>query len=235
MLSITHKFVGLLKQGSQHIFDWLQNCLQREMDKREAREKARAASACDAILVLDNSGSMEDTDWKPSRIAGAQEAALAYVDRLAAEQPTAHVAIVGYADIATISCSLTLVIQREKFVKKLHSSDMEPFGSTNITAGLEEAHVILLKRKHTPPTQVVLLTDGDHNEGRCPNEIAAKLRKIATLECVGIGGRPDDVNEDLLKDIASKNKDGSPRYRWIGQKQQLVQHFQELAGRITRI
>ena len=235
MLYIKHKFVGLLKQVPQHIFDWLQDYPPREIDKGEAREEAKSASACDAVLIIDKSYSMGENDWKPSRHAAAKEAALAFVDHLAAEQPTAHVAIVAYSQLALTCCSLTHVTQRKRFVKALHSSDMKPFGSTNITSGLKETLFILRRREHIPPTQVVLLTDGDHNEGRCPNKIAMKLRKIATLECVGIGGRPDDVNEDLLKDIASKNEDGSPRYRWIGQKQQLVQHFQELAGRITRI
>ena len=52
--------------------------------------------------------------------------------------------------------------------------------------------------------------------------------------CVGIGGKPTDVNEKLLKSIASKYPDSSPRYRWIGDKKGLVQHFHQLAGRITR-
>lgn len=46
--------------------------------------------------------------------------------------------------------------------------------------------------------------------------------------------RKEEVNEEILKSIASCHPDGTPRYRWIGDKEQLVEHFKQLAGRITR-
>ena len=52
--------------------------------------------------------------------------------------------------------------------------------------------------------------------------------------CIGIGGTPHDVDESLMRDIASEYPDGSKRYRWIGDKERLAQHFHCLAGRITR-
>ena len=53
--------------------------------------------------------------------------------------------------------------------------------------------------------------------------------------CIGIGGAPHDVDEPLMKHIASEYPDGSKRYRWIGDKERLAQHFHCLAGRITRL
>ena len=38
-----------------------------------------------AVLVIDASYSMDETDWKPSRLDAAIEAATAYIERLAAE------------------------------------------------------------------------------------------------------------------------------------------------------
>ncbi len=105
-------------------------------------------------------------------------------------------------------------------------------GFTNITAGLKAAHGLLKKRPGN--NQVVLLTDGHHNMGSSPQHVARQLRDLAVLETTGIGGAPRDVDEKLLKAISSSYPDGTKRYRWIGDCEKLVQHFQTLAGRITR-
>ena len=56
-----------------------------------------------------------------------------------------------------------------------------------------------------------------------------------TIDCVGIGGEPSDVDEPLLRAIASFHADGvTPRYAFIGDKSNLIEKFEELAGRITR-
>ena len=41
-------------------------------------------------------------------------------------------------------------------------------------------------------------------------------------------------SEEVLREIASERSDGSKRYRWIGDKERLVRHFERLAGRISR-
>ena len=108
----------------------------------------------------------------------------------------------------------------------------DDMGSTNMTSGLQMAYQVLEGSKQI--WQVILLTDGFHNSGPSPIQIAEKLKEFATVECVGIAGTAEDVESDLLKKIASSYPDGKPRYRWIGQQDQLVQHFRKLAGRITR-
>ena len=84
--------------------------------------------------------------------------------------------------------------------------------------------------------RIVLLTDGYHNTGRDPLPIAKELKGAGVcIDCIGIGGEPSDVDEDLLKAIASTHADGvTPRYAFIGDKADLIQRFEELAGRITR-
>lgn len=180
------------------------------------------------ILVLDASGSMADRDWRPSRLAAAKEAAKAFCRRLAREEPKARVAIVGYSDNAELLVNLTPAKHLETLIKAI--DQIRAFGGTNITAGIAIA-VDLLKNG---PGQVIALTDGHHNEGPGPANIAHDLKQLAVLECVGIGGSPSDVDETLLKEIASPYPDGTKRYRWIGDKEQLVRHFHNLAGGITR-
>lgn len=184
----------------------------------------------DSVLVIDASGSMYATDWEPSRLEAAKQAAVAFLRRLLSEEPDARVAVIAYGDNAILLSDLTPVTAHCKLENSIDSiCDM---GTTNITAGLEIAWDAL---KHSQRTgQVVLLTDGCHNTGSDPEHISDKLRECAIIECIGIGGSPADVDEELLKYIASCYPDGSKRYRWIGDKEKLVEHFHNLAGRIVR-
>lgn len=184
----------------------------------------------ESVLLLDRSPSMDLTDWKPSRIAAAKKSAQAFVERLASEEPEARVTVIAYdchADLLVPSTSASDVKTIVDAVQALRSGT-----GTNITDALRLALSIL--GSSSGPAQVVLLTDGHHNLGPRPSHIVKRLRARATVDCVGIGGKPADVDEALLRRIASPRADGTPRYRWIGHPDQLVQHFRQLAARITR-
>jgi Mg-chelatase subunit ChlD len=182
------------------------------------------------MILLDASGSMEKKDWKPNRLAGAIASADAYVNQLAIDDPDACVAVILYSTIANMVISLTPARHFEKI--NLHLGRIRSGFTTNITAALEEACRICSKTQGT--NQVVLLTDGFHNFGLSPKKAADKLRKYATIECVGIGGKETDVDSTLLKYIASSRPDGTKRYRWIGEKETLVRHFRNLATGLSR-
>ena len=185
-----------------------------------------------AVLVLDYSGSMLSSDWTPTRQIAAQQAALEYCQRLKQAEPDAQVSIVAYGTGAQLLCPLTSIRTIRKLQKVL-GQKLE-LGSTNITAGLEIAeYQIRSQLKRGRRNQVILLTDGHHNTGEGPMKIAEKIRQIATLECIGIAGTPRTVDEPLLKAIASTYPDGRPRYRWIGDKGELIKHFKTLAGRMA--
>ncbi len=186
--------------------------------------------AATCVLILDVSGSMDTPDWPPSRLAGAKDAARAYVRRLRARNPAALLAIVVYDDNARVICSLTRASNQSVIEQQIDS--MRTGGYTSITAGLEQALPLLAPS--TGEKQVILLTDGHHNHGPSPIEAGEAIRRLATLECVGIGGSPEEVDEELLRSIASSRPDGSKRYRWIGNPEGLVQHFEDLANGITR-
>ncbi len=81
---------------------------------------------------------------------------------------------------------------------------------------------------------VTLFTDGHHDCGDDPRNVAQRLRDIASVECVGVGASPADVNAQFLREVASAYPDGSKRYRWIGDPERLVEQVKHLAGRITR-
>ena len=78
-----------------------------------------------------------------------------------------------------------------------------------------------------------MLTDGEHLGDENPVTIAARLKKAGVIiDCIGIGGSPKDVDEKLLKQIASRNSDGSVRYCFIGDQQELIRKYQSLAQHI---
>ena len=63
--------------------------------------------------------------------------------------------------------------------------------------------------------------------------IARRLKdKGVIVDCIGIGGNPAEVNEADLMKIASKNPDGSIRYCFIGDQQELIKKYENLAHHI---
>lgn len=183
------------------------------------------------ICIIDTSLSMAFNDWAPCRLAAAKDAASAYVDRLGRDAPDALVAIIEFNSVAVTVCSPTPVGERRRLHRAINGLDVDV--ATNITAGIEAA-VAVYVGSNAKTCQCILLTDGEHNWGPGPEGAAEVLRRSAVLETVGIGGSPAEVDEALLRDISSRRADGSPRYRWIGDREALIEHFEHLAGHIAR-
>jgi len=183
-----------------------------------------------SIITIDVSPSMELKDWKPSRLDAALEAAKTFVARLREEEPSASVGIITYHRSAEI------IVKPMKGGDYLHIQNaidsIRTGPATSLGAGLKAA--LSLVRSRWGANQVILLSDGRNNCGPDPRPIADRLKKLAVIECVGIGGSRDDVDEDLLRHIASSRPDGSKRYRWIGDEKALVEQFHSFAGRLGR-
>lgn len=90
------------------------------------------------MLVLDNSPSMELSDWEPSRLAGAIEASEAFMAVKAKKHPNDKVGIVGFNRRARTICP-PMVVSRGIEDLKDGLSRMTTRSFTNITAGLAEA------------------------------------------------------------------------------------------------
>ena len=81
--------------------------------------------------------------------------------------------------------------------------------------------------------RVILLTDG-WSYSRV--DIAVQMKNAGTIiDVVGIGGTPNDVNEELLKKIASVI-DGKVRYKFIKDSASLVKYYKdELSCAIQKV
>lgn len=81
--------------------------------------------------------------------------------------------------------------------------------------------------------RIILLTDGEHNGSESPQPMADRLKNAGVvIDCIGIGGTPTDVDEQLLNTIASRNSDGTIRYCFIGDQQALIRKYETLARHI---
>ncbi len=152
-----------------------------------------------AIQVRDCSGSM--TGEK------AKEAAAASMDlntELAdpANKDGFLVALIDFDSSAEIVQDLT---PATKLAGQDIPLDIGRFGgSTNITSGLEKALDIVNRVENSPEehlkTVVIIFTDGDHNTGPSPEQVAEQLKKKADIVAIAFGS---DADEGLLKRLAS--------------------------------
>ncbi len=71
-----------------------------------------------------------------------------------------------------------------------------------------------------------MLTDGQGGE---PLATAERLKsRGVVIDVIGVGKTPSDVNEPLLKKVAS-NIQGELHYRFIKDHQSLIAHYTQLA------
>ncbi len=229
-----------------------------------AEERETLAELERLFTVLDVSLSMEDKDWKPSRLAGAKKAAMALVREKGKLYPYDEVGLISFSSDAELVHPLTAVGAGRKSLESALRG-LETDSATNIAAGLRVAARELLpgdgqsapekaiesakkwaaqflgvsgqpvtaqQSEDRVARRIILLTDGAHNRGGDPRKVAQHLKdRGVSIECVGIGGGPRYVDEACLRAIASKNPDGSPRYWFIGDQEELVEKF-EVLGRI---
>jgi Mg-chelatase subunit ChlD len=80
--------------------------------------------------------------------------------------------------------------------------------------------------------RIIMLTDGDYNEGGSPTNIVRRLQDAGVvIDCIGIASRKE-VKEEKLKRIASRSPDGSIRYCFVGDQQDLIRKYESLAHHI---
>lgn len=151
------------------------------------------------VLVRDKSGSMSGQKAKD-----AFEASLDLVASLSEpiNKDGFNVAVVDFSSSSKIVHNLEKATTLNGKVASLSVEDC-----TNITAGLEDALSILEKAEkqnqegvaYLRPV-VIVFTDGCHNEGPDPHNVANRLKGIADLVTVGFGADSDD---DLMRSLAS--------------------------------
>lgn len=159
---------------------------QLEMKKR---------TALNIGLTLDRSTSMEG-----DKIAYCKQAIKFLINQLSADDIFSLVTFAQYARVLIPACPITNKDELKNKIDRIVAD-----GTTNLSGGWLSTSREL--SKHASPAythRIVLLTDGQANEGLVEDEelieVAKNLReKKITTSAIGFG---EDFNEDLLKKIA---------------------------------
>ncbi len=182
------------------------------------------------MLVIDVSLSMDFTDYSPSRLDGAKQAATRFLQKRVEVSPDTLVGIVTFCNHGKL-VSPPIAIRENLPLLQECVQRLSTGSATNISVGLSIAQTEILKARSTQAKRIVLLTDGDSNTGPSPVTTADEIKAAGTqLDIIGIGGSPSEVNEKDLKRMASV-VNGELRYWFIRSVGELVQRFETLALR----
>ena len=217
------------------------------------------------LTLVDLSGSMYADDIKPSRMEAAIRANKEIVRVKRQYHPNDKIGVISFQETAKLSLQPTRPSSIGNLSKKIDDTGLEGgtdftaplklayscFFGRAITAsgnpitkmlssffvepGIDKCLTIASGNEKITK-RIILLTDGEHLGDDDPTNIATRLKKAGVIiDCIGIGGSPRDVDEKLLKQIASRNPDGSIRYCFIGDQQKLLRKYQTLAHHIRAI
>ena len=217
------------------------------------------------LTLIDLSGSMYAVDIKPSRMEAAIRANEEIVRVKRQCHPNDRIGVIGFQSSAKLLLPPTLpskIVGLEKtidnailsggtdFVAPLKLAYSCFFGRAITVPGNPITKILssfffepgidkcvsITSGNDKTTKRIIMLTDGEHLGDDNPTNIATRLKKAGVIiDCIGIGGSPKDVDEKLLKQIASRNADGSIRYCFIGDQQKLLRKYQTLAHHIRAI
>jgi Ca-activated chloride channel family protein len=164
-----------------------------DLDARDVKAAARPPMSI--ALVIDRSGSMAGP-----KMAQAKQAAKALVERLADDD---EVALVTYSSDFSVDLGLTrLKGQRARVLRAV--DEILDGGGTNLAGGLTAGLKALYGADTTRVRRVLLLSDGNANQGLTdPGTIASLAaqgrQQGITVSTLGVGV---DFNEDLMTMVA---------------------------------
>lgn len=174
---------------------------------------AQTKEGVNVVIVMDVSGSMSATDYKPTRLESAKESARILIDELNSNDNSG---IVIFSSGATTSAYLSPF--KDRVLEKL-SGIKQTDGETSLGDGLALA-VDMASSIPNKKKVIVLMSDGVNNAGVISPENAISFAKTNNIQVytVGIGsrekvilgydwlGRPQyaDLDEATLKKIAEE-------------------------------
>jgi hypothetical protein len=185
----------------------------------------------DTVCVHDVSGSMGWTDCIPSRLDASKKAAEAFCRCRAALSPGDRIGIVTFNNYGRVVLPLTEITRLDAILFCL--SSLRIAGGTNIAEGLKAANSLFAQDAALHPAvarcrRILLLTD---SQGGRPLPWATHLKKAGVLlEVIGVGGNTSEVDEQLLRKVATTDANGFVHYWFFRDTEGLVAHYENLAS-----
>jgi Ca-activated chloride channel homolog len=176
-----------------------------------------AGEGADVLFMLDLSRSMTATDVAPSRLAAAKAAARA----IAAALPHDRLGLLVFAGDGFLQLPAT--VDRSTFAAFLDAASPAdvPDPATNLEAAAGVAANVLHASDASASTALVVLSDGEDNEGKLEGAIRALQSAHVRTFTVGVGtpegatipgGVTTHLVENNLRDIARRT--GGVYARW---------------------
>jgi len=180
------------------------------------------------VFVDDISGSMGGKyDGQFIKLEAAKRANLSMVLNKAQIDSYDEIGIVAFESCAQKILPICPIhSHKRQIIQAVQSLQVQ--GGTDINEGLKAARDMFDWHKHDIVRRIVLLTDG---HGGHPLRTAEYLKsKGVVIDVIGVGDKPSNVNEKLLRKIASVIE-GEARYRFIKDQHTLVAHYTRLANK----
>lgn len=199
----------------------------------------------DIMIVLDTSGSMQQDDMEPNRLAAAKDVAQRFVEAREKGLQNDRIGLVVFSRIAFTQCPLTVdypilkqIIHRTQFTRK-------EFDGTAIGTALATA-LNRLKNSEAKSKVVILVTDGENNTGLDPMTAAGiaeamkvkvytigvvpagMMRKVQSIFGISFVPMGPTVDETQMQEIARVT--GGKYYRATDEKA-----FQQIFDDIDRL
>lgn len=143
----------------------------------------------DIMVAIDVSKSMLTQDVKPSRL---ERTKLAVKDLIMKLNGADHIGLIAFAGDAMLMCPFTY--DYNGFLLSLDdlSTDSVPRGGTNIASAIEES-VKAYKDMPDSDKAVILVTDGEEQEGKALDAARKAREKGVHIYTVGVGTKEGDL------------------------------------------
>jgi uncharacterized protein YegL len=158
-------------------------------------ESSTQSTPTDLVLVLDESGSIDSTEFSQLRSFADDVVEAVGNDGLFAHG--GRVGVVGFATGAEVVSPLS---GDETAVRNSIATNPQSGGSTCMSCGLNEASTVMGADNPARNQLVIVITDGNANSGDPTATAAANLQAKAEVFAVGVG---DGISQTTLETIAS--------------------------------
>jgi len=175
-------------------------------------------------LQVDCSGSMAEAfDGDTSKIEAASRAGVNLVLHKHRIDSMDEIGVTTFTSSARLRLDFGPVANNKpRIIECLQSLDAD--GGTDLEAPLRLRSADFAWDRQDVVRRIVMLTDG---HGGDPEKSAAALKQRGVLiDVIAIGPSPNEVNEEVLRKIASPGQ-----YRFVRDQRTLVQHYTQLANK----
>ena len=184
-----------------------------------------------SVLIFDRSGSMSFEDYPPTRLLAAFDAGMEFITARKGRGLPDLVSIILFDTEAEFICQDIHLNEAGKVLTSL-KEQAEIGGGTDINSGLIAAERHFHHALQGYKNRIVLLTDG---HGGNPVRTGKRLREAGVvIDIIGVAGEPILVAEEQLRQVASVIN-GISRYRFIGNRAELLRHFQSIATDLMQV